>query len=137
MPIAGTWLKRGVSYIYVLEHAKEINVRNSKTVTCTLLAGTLLISSAVFSKLPPPTPEEQSAATQKKAQEAAQLEKEKAQLERAQNRVAERYRKAHGGHAAGRTSDQNMPKTASELPGGTGPTPQRQQSGEAHSAPAK
>lgn len=112
-------------------------MRKSKAVMCGLLVGAMLISSAAFSKLPPPTPEEQAAAAQKKNQEAAQLEKEKAQLERAQNRVAERYRKAHGSHAAGRTSDQNMPKTTSELPGGTGPTPLRKQSGEAHSAPAK
>lgn len=126
-----------MSYKCILEYAKEIIMRKSKAVMYVLLGGVVLISSAAFSKLPPPTPEEQAAAAQKKTQEALQLEKEKAQLERAQDRVAERYRKAHGGHAAGKTSAQNMPKTTSELPGGTGPTPQRQQSGEAHSAPAK
>ena len=102
-----------------------------------LTAGMLLASNAAISKLPPPTPEEQAAAAQKKAQEAEQLEKEKAQLERAQNRVAQRYGKPGSLKAANKTKDQNMPKTTSELPRGTGPTPQRPQSGEAHSAPAK
>ncbi len=102
-----------------------------------LLMGVMLISSAAIAKLPPPTPEEQAADAAKKAQEAEQLEKEKVQLDRAQNRVAERYGKPGRLKAFSKTSDQNMPKTTSELPRGTGPTPQRPQSGEAHSAPAK
>jgi len=105
-----------------------------------MLAGALMAGGTAIGKLPPPTPEEQAAVAAKKAKEKEQLEVEKAQLDRAQDRVASRYRKENGGRpsaAAGKTSDQNMPKTTSELPGGAGPTPARPQSGEAHSAPAK
>ncbi len=102
------------------------------------LAGAMIASGAAIGKLPPPTPEEQASVAAKKAKEKEQLEKEKVLLERAQDRVALRYRKEHGGRATGaKTSDQNMPKTTSELPRGVGPTPARPQSAEAHSAPAK
>ena len=105
-----------------------------------LLAGAL-VSGAAYGKLPPPSAEEQAAAAAKKAAEQAQLEKEKMLLEKAQDRVVARYRSEGGsGRQAaggGRTPDQNMPKTTSELPRGTGPTPIRPQSAEAHSAPAK
>lgn len=107
-----------------------------KAIYC-LLAGALLASGVAIGKLPPPTPEAQTATAAKKAKEAEQLEKEKVLLERAQNRVAERSRKTRAGPAGGKISDQNMPKTASELPRGVGPTPERPHSGEAHSAPAK
>ncbi len=104
-----------------------------------LLAGMMLASGAAIAKLPPPTPEEQAAAAAKKEQAAAQLEKEKVLLERAQNRVAERYRKAYGGTAnvAGKTQIKDMPKTTSEPPRGVGPTPTQPQSAESHSAPVK
>jgi hypothetical protein len=108
--------------------------------TAALLAGILVCSSAAFGKLPPPSAEEQAAAEAKKATEQAQLEKEKLLLEKAQDRVAARYRSEvpnRQAAAGGRTQDQNMPKTTSELPRGTGPTPVRPQSAEAHSAPAK
>ena len=104
-----------------------------------LIAGALL-SSAAYGKLPPPSAEEQSAAAAKKDAEQAQLEKEKLLLEKAQDRVVARYRKEspnRQGAGGGGTPDQNMPKTTSELPRGTGPTPGRPQSAEAHSAPAK
>jgi len=104
-----------------------------------LFAGMLIASGAALGKLPPPTPEEQAAAAAKKAAEQEQLEKEKGLLEKAQDRVAARYRGQHpaGQADAGRTPDHNMPKTTSERPGGTGPDPVRPQSAEAHSAPAK
>lgn len=111
-------------------------MRKIHSIHCLLAAG-MLVSTALMAKLPPPTPEEQAAAAAKKTQEAEQLEIEKAQLDRAQNRVAERYGKPGSLKAFGKTSTQNMPKTTSELERGTGPTPQRPQSGEAHSAPAK
>jgi hypothetical protein len=103
------------------------------------LAGAMIASGAAIGKLPPPTPEEQAAVAAKKAKQQEQLEKEKVLLERAQDRVVERYRKDYGSgqRAGGKTSDQNMPKTTSELPQGVGPSPSRPQSGEAHSAPAK
>jgi hypothetical protein len=105
-----------------------------------LLAGALMCGAA-YGRLPPPSAEEQAAAAAKKATEQEQLEKQKALLEKAQDRVVARYRsEAPARQAAaggGRTSDQNMPKTTSERPGGTGPDPVRPQSAEAHSAPAK
>jgi hypothetical protein len=104
-----------------------------------LVAGMLAGGGAAYGKLPPPTADEQAAAAAKKAAEQAQLEKEKALLEKAQDRVAARYRSESPGRqaGAGRTSDQNMPRTTSERPRGTGPDPVRPQSAEAHSAPAK
>ena len=91
-------------------------------------------------KLPPPTPEEQVAMEKKKAAQQAQIEKQKKQLEAAQDRVVQHYRKEKGGApgAGGpRPEAENMSKTAKELPGGVGPKPTQPQSGEAHSAPAK
>ena len=110
-----------------------------KITTC-VLAGAMIASGAAVGKLPPPTPEEQAAVAAKKAKEQEQLEKEKALLDRAQDRVAQRYRQEKGkaGNSySGWTSSQNMPKTTSELPRGVGPKPERPQSAEAHSAPAK
>ncbi len=110
-----------------------------KITTC-LLAGAMIASGAAVGKLPPPTPEEQAAVAAKKAKQQEQLEKEKALLDKAQDRVVARYRSENGGGqraSGGRVSDQNMPKTTSELPRGVGPKPERPQSGEAHSAPAK
>jgi hypothetical protein len=133
----GTSLKWRESYCARTRIRKETTVRKPIHY---LLAGALLASGAAIGKLPQPTPEEQAAVAAKKEKEKELLEKEKAQLERAQDRIASRYRKEKGGgpsRAAGKTSDQNMPKTTSELPGGAGPTPARPQSGEAHSAPAK
>ena len=105
-----------------------------------LIAAALVLSGAAVAKLPAPTPEEQAAAEAKKGKEKEQLEQEKAALERAQDRVAARYRETTGAPTAaagGRVSDENMPKTTSELPRGVGPKPERQPSAEAHSAPAK
>lgn len=102
------------------------------------LAGALWGGAAV-GKLPPPSPEEQAAQQARRAQEQAQLEKEKAALERAQDRVAERYRENGGASrpdGGGRVADTNMPyKTREVAP--AGPHGGTQQSAEAHSAPAK
>ena len=99
------------------------------------------LAGVALAKLPPPTPEQQQAAAMKKEAEKAQLEKEKQLLERAQDRVAEYYKrnkgKGGGSGTAARTEDTNMPKTTQELPGQTGPQGERKQSAEAHSAPAK
>lgn len=104
-----------------------------------LLAGAMLASGTAIGKLPPPTPDEQADVAVRKEKEQAELEKQKVQLERAQDRIVAQYRKSSRGaqRAAGRPSDDNMPKATSELPGGTGPRPDRNQSGESHSAPAK
>jgi hypothetical protein len=101
----------------------------------------MLATGVALAKLPPPSAEDQAKAADKKAADDAQLEKEKVLLERAQDRVAERYRKEKGGPgpsvAAGKTSTENMPKTLKEGPRGVGPRPGMPQSAEAHSAPAK
>ena len=93
-------------------------------------------------KLPAPTPEQQQAAAAKKEQEKAQLEKEKELLERAQDRVANQYKRSKGvstagTQTAGRTESTNMPKTTTELPRDAWPKGGTKQSAEAHSAPAK
>jgi uncharacterized membrane-anchored protein YhcB (DUF1043 family) len=109
--------------------------------TYVVISCAMLVTGVALGKLPAPSPEEQAAAAAKKAKEQEQLEKEKAALERAQDRVVQRYRQEKGGTgqsaSSGRVSDQNMPKTTSELPRGVGPTRDRPQSAEAHSAPAK
>ena len=112
-----------------------------RTINACLLAAAIAMSGAAIAKLPAPTAEEQAATEARKVKEKEQLEHEKAALERAQDRIAARYRKdkdsgapASGG---GRVSDENMPRTTSELPRGVGPKPDRPPSAEAHSAPAK
>jgi hypothetical protein len=106
-----------------------------------LLSAAFLASGAVLAKLPAPTPEDQAATAAKKAKEEEQLKKEKAALERAQDRTVEFYKKGKGASASSgsgqQTEAEKMPKTNSELPGGVGPKPERPQSAEAHSAPAK
>lgn len=106
-----------------------------------VLGVALLAGGAALAKLPPPTPEEQAAKAAEKAKQEELLKKEKAALERAQDRVAERYRKEKGASASSGSGQQTradqMPKTTSESNGGVGPKPDRPFSGEAHSAPAK
>jgi len=100
----------------------------------------LVTAGVALAKLPPPTPEEQAATVEKKKRQEEQLKVEKAQLEKAQDRVVRRYRQEHGGRPGGtaqRTQEEDLPKTSGELPGGVGPKPSQPASGEAHSAPAK
>lgn len=99
------------------------------------------LAGAAIAKLPPPTPEQVEAAAAKKEKEKAQLEVEKQLLEKAQDRVAEQYKRTKGttgaAPATGRTADTNMPVRTKELPGQTAPQGGKSQSAEAHSAPAK
>ena len=99
------------------------------------------LAGVAVAKLPPLTPEQQQAAAAKKEAEQAQLEKEKQALARSQDRVAEYYKrtkgKSGGRPGAGPTESANMPKTTRELPRQAGPQGGREQSAEAHSAPAK
>jgi hypothetical protein len=104
-------------------------------------AAMFAVGMVAAAKLPAPTPEQQQAAAAKKEQEKAQLEKEKELLERAQDRVANQYKRSKGVSTAsaqgGRTESTNMPKTTKELPRDAGPRGGTKQSAEAHSAPAK
>ena len=119
------------------DHFEE-RIMSWKYAAAALILG---ITLPAIGKLPPPTPEEQKAAEAKKAAKAKQMEVEKAQLEKAQDRVVQRYRRESGntraGQKAGKTEYENMPKTMKELPGGVGPKPDQPQSGEAHSGSAK
>lgn len=107
-------------------------------------AMSLAFAGVVHAKLPPPTPEEVAKAEQKKAQEQAQIKKAQEELTRAQDRTAERYRRAHGtgappsgaAQAAGETSKENLPRAARDLPRDAGPHGRDEPSAEAHSAPA-
>ena len=106
-----------------------------------LLVALLLVSNAALAKLPLPTPAEQAAQAERRAREEAQLKIEKAQLEKSQDAVAERYRREHPGASApqpaGGVSDKNMPKSATDLPGSAAPQGGNRPGAEAHSAPAK
>ena len=99
------------------------------------------LAGAAIAKLPPPTPEQVEAAAAKKEKEKAQLEVEKQLLEKAQDRVADHYKRTKSSTAAarttGRTEDTNMPARTKELPGQTAPHGGKAQSAESHSAPAK
>ena len=111
--------------------------------TIALLAALMLAGGAALAKLPPPTPEEQAAKAASKAKQEEQLKKEKADLERAQDRTVQHYKKSKGSSASAssgsgqQTQADQMPKTTSEPAGSVGPKPDRPVSGEAHSAPAK
>jgi len=98
----------------------------------------LLASPLAVAKLPPPTPEQLAAAQERRAQEEARLAKEKAELERAQDRVAERYRKDRGSpQASGSVDKADLPQNTKVAPGDAAPEGGHRQSAEAHSAPAK
>jgi hypothetical protein len=97
-----------------------------------MLVVSTLAAGATLAKLPPPTPEEQAAAAAKKAQKEQQMKKEAEALARAQDRIAQRYRREQAASNA-RTPRADMPKTTGELPRGVGPTPENPGSAEAHS----
>ena len=105
-------------------------------------AGFALVASVAGAKLPPPTPEQQQAAAELKAKQAELLKKEQEALARVQDRIAERYKRTHagagGGAARGGVSQPGaIPNQATVPEGQIGPTGGKQQSAEAHSAPAK
>ena len=99
------------------------------------------VAGVALAKLPPLTPEQQEAAAQKKQVEAAQVEKEKELLEKAQNRVVEYYKKTKGvttaspSAAGAKTESKNIPNPAAQAP--LMPAGGKAQSAEAHSAGAK
>ena len=99
------------------------------------------LAGVAIAKLPAPTPEQQEAAAAKKQVDAAKLEKEKQDLDRAQDRVAEYYKKTKGGSGratpTGKTEDTNVSRKAVEGQGSAGPRGGKNQSAEAHSTPAK
>jgi hypothetical protein len=104
-------------------------------IACPLLVAIALAAPIAEAKLPPPTPEEVAAEQQKQATEKARLERAKAALEKAQDRVAERYRRDGPAQPTAGVSDTNMPNTVKQRQ--TVPQGGDDQSAEAHSAPAK
>lgn len=104
---------------------------------CSLVIAAGLFAPFAAAKLPPPTPQELAAQQSKRAQEEALLQHQKALLENAQDRVAERYRRERPPYLAGGVSDTNMPNNVKQAPGTAPPQGGRDQSAEAHSAPAK
>ena len=108
--------------------------------------GAALVMSALagvaIAKLPALTPEQQEAAAAKKQADAATVEKEKELLDKAQNRAVDHYKKTKGVAggstvAAGKTAATNISRKAVEGPGTAAPRGGKNQSAEAHSAPAK
>src|SRR5687768_2840615 len=105
-------------------------------------AAMFAVAAVAGAKLPAPTPEQQEAAAAKKEQDKALVEKEKVLLEKAQDRVADYYKRTKGGSAStaqrgGQTESTNISAKAVEPKGEAGPKGGTKQSAEAHSAPAK
>jgi hypothetical protein len=103
----------------------------------TLTIALLLAAPLAYAKLPPPTPEQVAAQQQRRADEEARLAKEKEALERAQDRVAERYRASRAAQSAAAVDKADLPQSTKQQPGTAAPEGGRRQSAEAHSAPAK
>ena len=101
-----------------------------------MICAALLTAPLAQAKLPPPTPEEIAAQQTRRTQEEARLAKEKELLERAQDRVADRYRRDAAQPAAG-VKAADLPNNTKQPPGTAAPEGGRRQSAEAHSAPAK
>jgi hypothetical protein len=102
-----------------------------------LVIALLAFAPLAHAKLPPPTPGEIAAQKERQAQEEARLAREKEQLERAQDRVAERYRAWRAAQPAAEVKKEDLPQATKQEPGGAAPEGGRRQSAEAHSAPAK
>jgi len=113
-----------------------------KTPACVVAAAMSLAAGVTLAKLPAPTPEQAQAAEAKKQVDELALEKQKILLERAQNRVAETYKRTKTGCTAsntggGKTESTNVSRKAVEPSGTAGPRGGTEQSAEAHSTPAK
>ena len=104
-------------------------------------AAMFAVAAVAGAKLPPPTPEQEQAAAAKKEQDKVNAEREKALLEKAQDRVAELYKRTKGGTGStargGKTETTNISAKAVEPAGEAGPKGGTKQSAEAHSTPAK
>ncbi len=72
---------------------------------------------AAYAKLPPPSPEEQAKAEKKKADDKAQGDQARKELEQAQDRVVRRYHERHPGTHASARADEDKVK-ASDVPAG-------------------
>jgi hypothetical protein len=91
----------------------------------------------VLARLPPLTPEQQSAAEQKKAEEAEKARAEQEALTRVQDRIAAQFGRKGAGASSGQTQQGNLSQKSVEPAGTAGPTGGTAQSAEAHSTPAR
>jgi hypothetical protein len=113
-----------------------------KTTACVVTAAMSLAAGVTLAKLPAPTPEQAQAAAAKKQVDQLALEKEKILLQKAQDRVADAYKRTKTGATAtdagrGKTESINISRKAVEPSGTAGPRGGKEQSAEAHSTPAK
>lgn len=95
-----------------------------------------LAIAPAFARLPPHTPEQEAAASQKKAEEARKAREEQEALTRVQDRIAAKFGRGGGG-SSGVTQQDNLSRKAVEAAGTAGPIGGKAQSAEAHSAPAR
>lgn len=97
----------------------------------------LALSAPAYARLPPPTPEQQSAAEQKKAEEAQKARAEQEALTRVQDRIAAQFGRKGAGRDSGTTQQGNLSQKSVEAAGTAGPIGGKAPSAEAHSAPAR
>lgn len=120
------------------------SVRNF-TLRSALCGCLMIVATATHAKLPPPTDAERAQRAEANAIAKAQLEKEQEALTRAQDRVADEYRRRQTEQGrvpaapvpVGQTPQANLPKTITDPPRGAGPTGGTRPSAEAHSGNAK
>ncbi len=104
---------------------------------CSFVVAAMLAAPFAQAKLPPPTPEEVAAQQARRVQEEVRLAQEKEQLERAQDRVAERYRQVQARPSAAGVRTADLPNNNKQPDGTAAPEGGQRQSAEAHSSPAK
>jgi len=74
-----------------------------------VIAGSVLVGSAAYATLPPPTPEEKAAAAAKAEKDAAAKAVAQKALSEAQDKAVSSYRKAHPAAAGGTAPGENRP----------------------------
>jgi len=97
----------------------------------------VMAAGVAHARLPAPTPEQQSAAEKKKAEEAEKARAEQEALTRVQDRIASQFGRKGAGAPSGQTQQGNLSQKSVEPAGTAGPIGGTAQSAEAHSAPAR
>jgi hypothetical protein len=96
-----------------------------------------MAAAPVYARLPPLTPEQQSAAEQKKAEEAEKARAQQEALTRVQDRIAAQFGRKGAGASSGQTQQGDLSQKSVEPAGTAGPVGGTAQSAEAHSTPAR
>jgi hypothetical protein len=97
----------------------------------------VMTAGPVYARLPPLTPEQQSAAEQKKAEEAEKARAQQEALTRVQDRIAAQFGRKGASSNSGQTQQGNLSQKSVEPAGTAGPIGGTAQSAEAHSTPAR